>query len=912
MGSTITAHGEFVHLLENSSSILATIADIPAEVVKVGHGIVKSIKYHANLDLLPYASGAAWNPQHTALSGTRTAVLSDIMRFIREPASALTAEILLLEGVLGCGKTAIANTVSKLCAEAEDITLLSSFFSDKGVPGRDTPALLLSTIAHDLSRIHPAPAEVISAAIEQSRSLLSPPLAQQFEHLLIRPAAFLPSVSSRFRHTLESTEASSSNAASASPSPTESRPLVVVIDALDAGSDEDFLRLLVEGIPHLPSCFRFVITTRPSLPVSAALKSPTASSHIIVRQLEIDKQCGEDVALYARHTLGKICEARRLGNEWPGEELEEAFVTRAREGGLFAWVASASEYLRARSVNPTKLLAKLASPSPALSSSPLNSLPCLEKLNAMYSEVFREAPWGDEDFETAYENVFGALMCLRRPMSAEVLDALLDASSVTGDGTSVSDALVPLAPLLRGLDGKGTSLQVVHPSLRDFVLQRGVGVNTQFSIDAQRVEERLALRTLAILNEQLPLIYPPPSPPLSPVSANTAVAPVPAAATIVKPGLLPSPPPSPPRLHPSYALLRARTRSDAASVKSTHSQASHISISRASITISDPTPFLPSPDSEEAEILSYASDMWLEHLMAVEEPPQELLDALATFVARDHANSNLMRWIGLCVHRHMSTSGDGDATEEEEEFQGAGAGECHQVQVGYYPVGKLEKLRMWCKRVEFDLWGHADRADVAAYLHALASHLHGRRQRQEQQQGQSQDPKLTTRTTGRITSLATASASSASLDAVREAVVLRRELAHDRPSTFNAELATSLQLLSYILATYPSPHSISTLNDNNSENNETSPDSEQEQEQRKKEALAAIHEAVTLRRNLASTWPALYNPVLAGSLHEFALRLGEMGGNAHAQDAEMAIQEERMLAGSSASASAVATPSIGL
>ena len=781
------------------------------------------------------------------------------MHFISKPAgSATSAEILLLQGVLGCGKTTIANTVSKLCAETENITLLSSFFFSKGVPGRDTPALLLSTIAHDLSRVHPAPAEMISAAIEQRRSLLSPPLAQQFEHLLVHPAVFLPGVPSRFRHASETLEASSSVATS---SPTQFHPLVVVIDALDAGYDEDLLRLLVEGIPRLPPCFRFIITTRPSLAISTILKSPSATSHITVRELEIDEQCGEDVALYAQHALGEIREARGLGNEWPGDVLEEEFVSQARDGGLFAWVASVSEYLRTRSVNPTKLLAKLVAPPSPRPSSLSNSLPCLETLNARYSEVFRQAPWEDEDFETAYGKVFGALTCVRRPMSAKVLDTILGTSSASEGGTSALEALVPLAPLLRGLDDSGASLQVLHPSLRDFVLRRRIG-NEPIAIDAQHVEELLALRTLAILNEQLPLIYPPPSPALSRVASSAALAP--SATAAAKIGLPPSPPPSPPRIVTSRALLRARTYSDAGSTKSTFSQTSHVSISRASITVSDPTPFLPSSDSDEAEVLWYASDMWTEHLMAVEEPSQELLDALARFVVRgEHANSNLMRWIGLCSHHHMN---GGESTGEN---------------AGGYPVGKLDQLRAWCKRVQFDLWGHADRADLGAYLHALASHLHGR---QEQQQGQDSETMTTT------------SAASASLDAVREAIVLRRELAHDRPSTFNAELATSLQLVSYILATYPP-----TPTNGNGAN-------PSKQEERKKEALATIHEAVTLRRNLASAWPALYNPVLAGSLHEFALRLGEMG---NVQDAEMAVQEETMLA-SNGVPNPISTPPVGL
>lgn len=153
---------------------------------------------------------------------------------------------------------------------------------------------------------------------------------------------------------------------------------------------------------------------------------------------------------------------------------------------------------------------------------------------------------------------------------------------------------------------------------------------------------------------------------------------------------------------------------------------------------------------------------------------------------------------------------------------------------------------------------------------------------------------------------------------LREAIIIRRDLAHIRPTVFNCELAASLQTLSEYLSDdamsmsegstfggdaqsdrgIPSPGSSPFMSRHphlpsfdstmtTTSTNITIPDRETQ-----KEALDAIHEAVTLRRKLASAWPALYTPILAGSLKEFARRLDEMD---LVEEAEMARQEEAQL-----------------
>jgi len=77
---------------------------------------------------------------------TRKGILDDIMGFLTAADDASGLRIVLLMGVAGCGKTAIAHTVAKMCAQSEDATLGSSFFFSSEDGERRRPDKLFSTV----------------------------------------------------------------------------------------------------------------------------------------------------------------------------------------------------------------------------------------------------------------------------------------------------------------------------------------------------------------------------------------------------------------------------------------------------------------------------------------------------------------------------------------------------------------------------------------------------------------------------------------------------------------------------------------------------------------------------------------------------------------------------------------------
>ncbi|MFG1855993.1 tetratricopeptide repeat protein, partial [Actinomadura geliboluensis] len=107
------------------------------------------------------------------------------------------------------------------------------------------------------------------------------------------------------------------------------------------------------------------------------------------------------------------------------------------------------------------------------------------------------------------------------------------------------------------------------------------------------------------------------------------------------------------------------------------------------------------------------------------------------------------------------------------------------------------------------------------------------------------------------------------LEAIREAVQIRRRLAETRPDAYLPNLATSLNNLSVRLGDLG----------------------------RHEEGLEAIREAVQIRRQLAETRPDAYLPDLATSLNNLSIPLGDLGRHEEGLEAiREAVQIRRQLA----------------
>ncbi|KAF8594480.1 TPR-like protein [Ceratobasidium sp. AG-I] len=456
--------GKILDAVVTNSKILPGIArDVAAtaaNTVSISHK-TSQIALSATLQRLQHVQGASWDLHRTCLPNTRINIINDVFAWVDEAGGSSGAQIYLLTAVAGAGKTTVAHTVAHHFHERGQ--LVSSFFFDRETQARNTPTALFTTIAADLARVSGQLADRITAAIENEQGLPLAPLSRQFQELVLKPCQGCAI----------------------------SRPLVIVIDGLDEGSNSDLLKILRDDVPRLPSMFRIFLTSRMQPDVDSLCRR----SHVRLAPLDIDSSANLlDMNIFVRHRLQQLAEARGFDSDWPGEQLRTEFEARA--AGLFIWVATVCDYILSRT-DPKRELEKL------LSESRLTTTSAETKMDKLYAKILESYDWDDEDFANGYNRAMGTSLATKTPLTISAWNSLFS------DRLAVPDfVLQKLGPLLTGTsrDYHHTqSVRVLHQSLRDFV---GVRASSspeyaKFQVDEQKHSQALAPLCLRLLNSDL-------------------------------------------------------------------------------------------------------------------------------------------------------------------------------------------------------------------------------------------------------------------------------------------------------------------------------------------------------------------------------------------------------------------------
>ncbi|KAH7098482.1 hypothetical protein BKA62DRAFT_595886, partial [Auriculariales sp. MPI-PUGE-AT-0066] len=176
--------------------------------------------------------------------GTRVELLTTILEWGRASSG---PRIYWLAGLAGTGKTTIAQSVCKQSEQAGANVL--SFFISRGDGARNRAGQIVSTLSYQLARCDGAVSELIATASQELRSPTDCPVAIQTERLLVGPL----------------------KAYAANPI----RPLIIVIDALDEGTDMnefsdfadgggyDMFAALIPVLCQIRTCIKLLVTSRP-------------------------------------------------------------------------------------------------------------------------------------------------------------------------------------------------------------------------------------------------------------------------------------------------------------------------------------------------------------------------------------------------------------------------------------------------------------------------------------------------------------------------------------------------------------------------------------------------------------------------------------------------------------------------
>jgi len=352
---------------------------------------------------------------------TRLAIVNDILGWIKDPNH--SSKMLWLNGPAGAGKSAIAQTISELCAE--DDILAASFFFSRRAHSRNHAKQFFTTIAYQLAVNIPSLKPIIEEAVEVNPLLPTKSMDLQFSKLVIGPIQtnqeniFLPKV--------------------------------IIIDGLDECRAQDDQTRILQLIgraceQRLPICF--FIASRPEPSIRDAFDSPVVrrSSRYLV--LDDSFHPDDDIKIFLQSGFSDILEKHRRTMQsvrcWPSEADLRTLVFRS--SGQFIYAATVLKFVDDRRYRPTDRLNAILGTSPAQ-----NSSTAFADLDALYAQILSSSSNTPETFR-----ILGALMVIHME---DLFNEFLEHFS-----TFVEDLLfIQCGDLYLALSGLHSLLQVPDP-----------------------------------------------------------------------------------------------------------------------------------------------------------------------------------------------------------------------------------------------------------------------------------------------------------------------------------------------------------------------------------------------------------------------------------------------------------------
>jgi hypothetical protein len=443
-------------------------------------------KNDAVLDTLPYAAGAEFNAyerQDDALprnvlchEGTRVALLDEIMAWT---AAHDARHVFWLNGLAGTGKSTIARTIARRCADEK--RLGASFFFMRGGGDLAGARKFVTTVAVQLAAAVPAARPHIREAARAVRDVAALALHDQWVRLVVEPLA--KSAGGLRQQLLRSR-----------------KPIVVVVDALDEcdhdGETAAILSLLQLSATAEESWLRVLLTSRPETPIRYGIQSiPSARlSRCVLHEIDL-RLVDHDISIYFVDKLRGIGMTFLRDSQWPGSKAVDQLVERA--GGLFIWADTAYRFIYGGRAFADERLQEVLAGSYD-SSAPEKRLDSiyLTVLDKAVSACTREQE--NRSLFDALYTVIATMAVLATPLDVRSLSHL---AALNLDG--VNKALVGLHSIFDIPDSDHLPIRLHHASFRDFILDLNRCDDVRFAADAKHQHEILAQRCFRVMVEHL-------------------------------------------------------------------------------------------------------------------------------------------------------------------------------------------------------------------------------------------------------------------------------------------------------------------------------------------------------------------------------------------------------------------------
>ncbi|KAH0543088.1 hypothetical protein FGG08_002602 [Glutinoglossum americanum] len=435
-----------------------------------------------SLAKLSCADGAAFDSyrsQHEpqCLPDTRVDLLRQIMEWSANPHDKC---IFWLSGMAGTGKSTIARTIARRLNSQQ--RLGASFFFSRGEGDLANATKFFCTLASQLASMSSILKSNICQAIAKRCDIGQKSLRDQWEQLIYQPLA-----------ALKSNELQSSD-------------LILVIDALDECGNQNDIRAILQLLAEAKTLsfirLRIFVTSRPETPIQLGFKDLPGNVHRDFVLHSISQPIvGHDIYTFLKDEMGKI-NKEHLPADWPGKQNIELLVQQAH--GLFIYAATVCRFIRDPDWDPERRLCLVLNDSAVAKGDTTSQSPTVE-LDEMYTKVLNHSVIGNcseqnkLEFIRRFKQIVGPIVILFDSLSTAALDKLLDMPNWKTD----SKILLRLHSLLDVPEYQDSPIRLLHPSFRDFLLDKKRCKDSRFWVDKEEMHKDLAERCLGLLSKSL-------------------------------------------------------------------------------------------------------------------------------------------------------------------------------------------------------------------------------------------------------------------------------------------------------------------------------------------------------------------------------------------------------------------------
>ena len=338
-----------------------------------------------------------------------------------------------LYGFVGCGKSAIAQSIAEEYARRN--RLVASFFFFRNAGDRSTIDRFAATLAHQISLNIPGAKALIERAIVEDPGLVEPTcsLESQLEYLVYRPLLA----------ALEANGVDSDDT------------YLMLVDGLDECMDKEGISTFIDHSieffsrnPTLP--VRLFITSRIEEHIQTHIEDGSSTIHLIDL---VSRSSRADVASFMTVAFAKARKhdraLRALGDKWPEPLDMDSLVDYC--DGSFIFGSTIARFILGGSGNRDPR-------------TPMERLPLALKINpgldGVYAEVLSRA-----QHLPHFHTIVSTVACVLTPISIAAMSALLGLSTY-----EIIRVLVVLQAILQVPGRDDVPVALFHTSLRDFLV----------------------------------------------------------------------------------------------------------------------------------------------------------------------------------------------------------------------------------------------------------------------------------------------------------------------------------------------------------------------------------------------------------------------------------------------------------